>query len=278
MTARQARFPSGAGLSTRAGPPWSFRPSGPPACSRLLSGYLLTSLGPWEAGPGSVFSGPPRETWCSSELFAQSVFRVPGAALREEPGVTPRLEARTQPGLGGLQHGQGLAVTLQRPRHPSTIGWKPFPPAAGPCDAKLVASAEEQSNCQDQALQLPKMWSVRRLPPERQPDPGPVPPAEAPAWHSAGEAPHTPPPAPRPVLAPASAGLATSGSTRRCAVPKAKCGSSVQGGQTDRDFSRWGHRAGPRQAVQPQHPQPLRGPWASGCPSGDEEPELLAGP
>lgn len=65
-----------------------------------------------------------------------------GLLLREEPRVTPRLETRTQPGLGGLQHGQGLAVTPQRPQHPSTIGWNPLPPAAGPCDAKLVASAE----------------------------------------------------------------------------------------------------------------------------------------
>ena len=122
------------------------------------------------------------------------------------------------------------------------------------------------------------MWSVRRLPPARQPDPGPVPPAEDPAWHSVGEAPHPTTLAPRPALAPASAGLATSGSTRRCAVPKAACGSRVQGRQTDGDFSRWGCSAGPRQAAQPQHSQPSCGPWASGCPSGDEEPGVTSRP
>lgn len=90
---------------------------------------------------------------------------------------------------------------------------------------------------------------------------------------------HAPRPlAPRPSLAPASAGLATLGSTRRCAVPKAPCGSGVQGGQTYGNFSRWGHSAGPRQAAQPQHPQPSHSPWASACPSGDEEPGAVGRP
>ncbi|XP_070636473.1 platelet-derived growth factor subunit A isoform X1 [Bos indicus] len=121
------------------------------------------------------------------------------------------------------------------------------------------------------------MWSVRRLPPARQPDPGPVPPAEAPAWHSVGEAPHPTTLAPRPALAPASAGLATSGSTRRCAVPKAACGSSVQGRRTETSPGGDAVQAPGRQPSPGTHsPHAAPGPQAARL--GTRSPESLAGP
>lgn len=57
------------------------------------------------------------------------------ATLREEPWVTPGVEARAQPGLGGVSSGQELAVTPRPPQPHGRLESTPSPFGARGCKA-----------------------------------------------------------------------------------------------------------------------------------------------